>query len=257
MKSVKVLVTGGTGQIGVSLIKELLHHRFDVTLLTRTTKEVTLAGKKLKQLIGDISDRHSLQKNKKHFDVIIHLAAAKRMFEKGDELKKTNITGLKNILDVFCSHSKEAFFIFASSIDAKVRKSDYALSKLKGEAIVKRFALAHPRLKYLNLRIGNVSFPDLNNLSGWRKSLLYHELGRKDVYPIELDRLSRKMISLVRKPKFFGRTIEVYDRKVKVAHLIKEPPPKLKFGHLILSIWNFLGSLTRRGDLLIYLKSQK
>ena len=258
MSRKEVLVTGATGIVGTGLLRELSRRPYAATVLIRNKKDASRFRRRgLRVILGDITKADSLAHLRSHFDIVFHLAAAKRMFEKNHELEHNNINGLKNVLEVFCSSGKETLFVFASSIDARVRNSDYARTKLMGEKIVKSFVQKHPWTKFINVRIGNVNFSNLDGHQGWRGSLLYHELGNKNLYPVKLERLSKKMVDLIQKAKLFGKTIEIFDRKVRVADLIKKPPTKQKFGHLILSIWSFFGKLTKRADLLVYLQSEK
>ena len=247
MKPLSILVTGGSGTIGSSLLKNLQtlpHLRLTVISHAKT----------------DISSSKSLSQVGGQFDVVIHLAASLRMFEKNHELENTNIKGLLNILQAFCTSSKPIKFIFASSIDAITKNSDYALTKVKGEGIVRQFAQDHPNVTYLNLRIGNVykkQPEELVSLPSWRRSLLYYELSDKKVFPIRLQDLVLKIRDFALDPKINNKTLDLFEDGISVKNIIKPTPQRLPFGRLILWFWISLGKILNKGDRVIYLSLEK
>lgn len=279
MNTKTILITGANGLVGRSLVRYLVSSgKYQVFIMLRRPEEATdwfARNKKINMLTGDITDKQSLQKSKQNFDIIFHLAANLSMFEKNNLLKNTNIQGLKNVLSVY-NTAVSSTFIFASSIDAGRRNNDYAKTKVLGEKIVKEFHTKHPHTNFINVRIGNVytkadgGYPTaLRNflaMGGWRSSILYHELSSKNVFPIELENLSMKLTSLIDNKKVFGKTVEIYDSKLTVGNIFEQilkrdrtlhPPLKMLFGGFLLNFWSLIGKLTRRGDVLIYLKSEQ
>ena len=268
MSRKEVLVTGATGLVGTGLLRELSLWPYNVTVLVRNRGDVAKFRKQgLKVILGDIIEADSLAKFRSHFDLVFHLAAAIRQFEKDGQLQKTNIDGLKNVLETFGASSRKTIFVFASSIDARIRENDYSRTKIAGEAIVREFAKSHPQFHFINARIGNVcrepdSFSEdilrLVKPANWRSCLLYHELGQKYFYPVELPILAKRLIEMGENEADLGKTVEIYDAKVKVGEVCRDYiPPKMIFGRLLLTLWYSFGKLIRRGDLLIYLNSEK
>src|SRR3989344_7835567 len=99
-----ILITGGTGFLGKSLIKELLKYRpKSIRVFSRDEfKHYTLhkefgfkfSGGILRHLVGDVRDYERLNQAMKNCDVVIHAAALKRidMIEYNvQESIKTNI----------------------------------------------------------------------------------------------------------------------------------------------------------------------
>ena len=116
MSRKEVLVTGATGLVGTGLLRELSLWPYNVTVLVRNRGDVAKFRKQgLKVILGDIIEADSLAKFRSHFDLVFHLAAAIRQFEKDGQLQKTNIDGLKNVLDAFCSHGKKTLLILLAS----------------------------------------------------------------------------------------------------------------------------------------------
>lgn len=270
MNQKRILVTGATGVVGTGLVSELLKQSYKITVLVRHPEDIQRFNKnRIKTILGDITNLPSLKKEGgKHFDVIFHLAASLRMFEKDNIIKKNNIDGLKNVLETFCSTTKETHFIFASSVDAQRRRNDYARSKLWGEAIVADFASSNPQIKFTNVRIGNVFATREDSYEqhllamverrDWRASIIYHQLKKNKLFPVKLNNLSEKLTSLINNRKTIGKTLDIYDYCINVGEIIKKSTrPKLIFGKIILFVWFSLGRLLKRGDLLIYLASEK
>lgn len=278
----KILVTGASGYIGKHLVKKLLKKDYQVTALVRDLSSVPSWLKNNQQVIlvkGDLNNQASLKKALKGAGIVFHLAAALNIFEKNNQLKQTNIQGLKNLLLACKQQNRPLNFIFASSIDAQKRNSDYAKSKLKGEKIVKDFSLQNPQIKYLSVRIGNVyqkqaagmvqGIVDLINQNNWKSSVLYHSLANKNLYLIEMDNLTNKLVELINpidNPQTVNRTIALVDQQLTVSQLvvklkkqkiIKSYPQPSPFNPLLLQIWQFLARLLKRGDLLIYLSLEK
>lgn len=121
MKKQKVLITGGAGYVGTSLIPQLLEKDYEVTVFDRLLwgGDVLIpfmANKNFHFIKGDVRNKKELAKAVKDQNVIVHLAAiigfpACDMNPKlADE---TNVGGAKNLA---ASISKNQHIIFASSL---------------------------------------------------------------------------------------------------------------------------------------------
>lgn len=274
MRKKTILITGASGYIGRYLLKSLLHDDYLLIALVRNLAKMPcwlMGSKNLTVLEGNLQDKKTLAKALKEVDVVIHLAASLRMFEKVGELYKTNIVGLKNILQSVADANRPMKFIFFSSIDVEKRNSDYAFSKKEGEEIVIDFCRSNPKIKYVIIRAGNVSggreggiVKGIRNLmvnGGWKSSVLYHQLGEKNLYLIEMSDLVHRVKDLIDRPKSVHQICAFYQEKISARSLIHrlrlKKPPKIPFGDLFLRCWKVLGLLLKRGDLLIYLDSER
>lgn len=275
----KILVTGASGYIGKYLIRRLLKEDYELMALVRNLGKISswlLGSPKLTVIEGDLENKSSLKKAVTGVDIVFHLAAVLRMFEKNGELYKTNILGLKNLLNACKRTNRRARFIFASTIDVEKKETDYAQSKLKGEEIVKEFCQKNSKIKYTIVRIGNVwsekgegmveGVVEIMNKENWQSSILYHVLDHKPLYLIEMENLIEKLVGLVKNPKAINKTLSLMDetltvkdlvRRLKKQKLISEHPKKLPFGKVILKAWQILGKIFKRGDLLVYLSLEK
>ncbi|MFB6318343.1 SDR family oxidoreductase [Saccharicrinis sp. FJH54] len=97
----KVFVTGATGFIGKQLVTRLVEEGHSVHALYRTPEkktEIDMPGVLLFQ--GDILDQESLEKAMAGCDVVFHLAAFAKLWDKDTESwYRINVTGTENVLD--------------------------------------------------------------------------------------------------------------------------------------------------------------
>ena len=110
-------VTGGTGFIGINLIKLLLDSDWTVTALHRSTSDLKyLESMPVDLREGSITDREQLQKvMPDKTDTVFHLAGDTNLWAKNnDSQTKINIEGTRNVLEA--AHSKAVgAFIYTSS----------------------------------------------------------------------------------------------------------------------------------------------
>lgn len=166
----KILVTGGAGFIGSSLVKFLLDESHHVVVIDnfddyypRVLKERNIESFKNNRSFeifeGDIVDRDFLQGvfNKNNFDVVVHLAAkagVRPSLEDPIGYSQVNIVGTLNILEELKDKDIKNF-IFASSssvygnndkvpfnendiVDSQI--SPYAFTKKSGELICRSYS---------------------------------------------------------------------------------------------------------------------
>lgn len=104
----RVLITGGTGSFGKTMANYLLDNGCqEVRILSRDEAKqedmrISYARPELKFYIGDVRDRHSVDKAMRGVDLVFHAAALKQVpscefFPL--EAVKTNIQGSQNVID--------------------------------------------------------------------------------------------------------------------------------------------------------------
>lgn len=109
MKALKVLVTGGAGYVGTTLIPLLLQRGYEVTVLDSLMYggEVLLPffrSLKFKFLKGDVRDLRAVTDASKGQDVVIHLAAVVGLpacRENPELAEQTNFGGTVNVMKAF------------------------------------------------------------------------------------------------------------------------------------------------------------
>ncbi len=114
---VKVLITGGAGYIGTSLIPQVLNEGYEVTIFDNLIHGGNqlipfFNHKNFNFIKGDIRDKEKLREAVKGKDIIIHLAAivgfpACRM--NPQLAKDVNVQGTKNLIDV-CDKNQIVFY---------------------------------------------------------------------------------------------------------------------------------------------------
>ena len=100
---VKILITGGTGFIGIPLVKKLNSLGHTLKLLIRENSNTTPFKNlnNIEYLIGDVQDIDSLYKTVKDIDLIYHLAGYVKTWAKDkDSYYNINIQGAENIAKI-------------------------------------------------------------------------------------------------------------------------------------------------------------
>jgi len=97
----KVFVTGATGFIGASLVRELLTEGCPVRALVRPGSDRrNLAGLDLELWEGDLRDRGSLERGLAGCDTLYHAAADYRLWTRRPaDMYEINVDGTRNILE--------------------------------------------------------------------------------------------------------------------------------------------------------------
>lgn len=109
----KVLVTGGGGFIGSSLIKELNKIGYSITSISRNTYPI-LNNLGVSQIVGDINDYELVKEACKAQDVVFHIAAKVGLWGNYSEFYSTNVVGTKNIINA-CKANNVKYLIYTSS----------------------------------------------------------------------------------------------------------------------------------------------
>ena len=154
----KTFVTGATGFIGASIVRELLHDGREVRVLVRSTSNLSnLKGLDVEIVTGDLLDADGLCRGLKGCDVLYHAAADYRLWTRNpDEMYRTNVGGTTATLEA-ALESNLSRVIYTSSVgtlgnpgdgtagneDTKVSLADmvgpYKKSKFLAEREAERF----------------------------------------------------------------------------------------------------------------------
>jgi UDP-glucose 4-epimerase len=118
-KNAVLLITGGTGSFGNAVLQRFLHtdHFREIRILSRDEKKQDdmrnqINSSKLKFYIGDVRERHSIDRAMIGVDYVFHAAALKQVPSCEFfpiEATKTNVLGTQNVID--------------SAVSNKVKKS--------------------------------------------------------------------------------------------------------------------------------------
>ena len=113
----KVFVTGATGFIGASLVRELLKEGYRIRALARPNSDRrNLSGLDLEICEGDLRDRKSLEEGMKGCDILFHAAADYRLWtRKPAVMYEINVGGTRNILEAALSQGLSRV-VYTSSV---------------------------------------------------------------------------------------------------------------------------------------------
>lgn len=164
-----ILVTGGTGSIGESLISNILEHYSPkiVRIFSRDeTKQHKMSQKfekhigKLRYLIGDVRDKERLSRAMQDIDIVFHLAALKHVTAceyNPFEAIKTNVIGLQNLIEV-CIENNVEKMVFSSTDKAATPCNTMGVTKLLGEKLITtaNYYKGKTRTIFYSVRLGNV-----------------------------------------------------------------------------------------------------
>lgn len=97
MKQKTFFITGGSGFLGINLIRFLIKRgqkviNYDIAEFEYPEKP------KIKSIIGDIRDKKLLEKSMKGSDIVVHCAAALPLYKRED-IFSTDVDGTRNVLE--------------------------------------------------------------------------------------------------------------------------------------------------------------
>ena len=171
----KIIVTGGCGYIGSQVVNDLIESsNYEVIVIDNlSTGSKILLNKKAKFFKVDIKNTKKifdLVKNFNNIEAIFHFAGSLSVEESQKNPLKyytNNVLGTKSILKI-CAKMKISKIIFSSTCsifgnangkvheeNSAVPESNYGLSKLFSEIIVKNYSIKY-KFKYAILRYFNV-----------------------------------------------------------------------------------------------------
>jgi FlaA1/EpsC-like NDP-sugar epimerase len=161
----RILITGGTGSIGLELTKALLRHKpRSICLFSNDENslfEARMIFSKYPEVIyklGDVRDIKSVERVIKDYDFVFHAAALKHVTfceENPYEAISTNILGTQNMIDCAIKYGIEKF-VFVSTDKAVNPISVMGATKLLGEKLVISASKLTNKPIFSIVRFGNV-----------------------------------------------------------------------------------------------------
>ena len=200
MNNKKIMIIGGTGALGKTLIKRYNDKNHILVFSRDEHKHVNLKNKypNLSYQIGDVKDKDSLLQvmNEYKPNVIINTAALKHVpvcEENPYESVKTNIIGHRNLIDcVQLSNHELETLIFISTDKACKPINVYGMCKAISERLYIDYANKQSKIKVVLCRYGNVLESTGSVIPFFQKLL---ESGKKTL-PITDKRMTRFVITL-------------------------------------------------------------
>lgn len=172
----KILITGGSGFLGKSLVKELLDKGNTVRVLSRDEGQLIALKEDFPSIeiyTGDICDEFKVHQACKDMDGVFHLAAFKHvgLAEKfALECTESNVIGSLNVLRASRAHDLK--FVVGISTDKAAQVAGvYGASKLLMERLFKQYEDVNPHCQYRIVRYGNVLYSTGSVLCKWKALL--------------------------------------------------------------------------------------
>jgi len=113
----RVLITGGTGFLGVYLARRFLKENWEVTLFDLAPLDAADLKGKVKIIQGDIRDRQVINEAVKGHEYVVHAAAALPIQRTKKTIYSVNIDGTKNVTDAAIKYKvKRLVFISTTAV---------------------------------------------------------------------------------------------------------------------------------------------
>lgn len=109
----KCLITGGSGFLGINLVRYLLDRGYDVVSLDIADFDYPERDR-ITVIRGDIRDKQVVRNAVKGVDVVVHAAAALPLYKKAD-IYSTDIDGTRNVIDAAFECSVKRFVHISST----------------------------------------------------------------------------------------------------------------------------------------------
>jgi len=162
-----ILITGGTGSIGLGIVKQLTKYRpKEIRILSNDENSIVESIENLgknsiyKFMVGDVRDKDRLNLAIRDIDIVYHAAAMKHIDiceSNPFDAVKTNVVGTSNILEASIIEGVKKF-IFISTDKATNPTSTLGGSKLLAERLTLDAStyVKNGKTKFAIVRFGNV-----------------------------------------------------------------------------------------------------
>jgi len=107
-----ILITGGSGFLGINLIRYLKNHQ--ITSIDIATFNYPDQKSKINVVKGDIRDANLIDNLMKNIDIVIHTAAALPLY-KPEEIFSTDVYGTRILLEAAFKHNVKRFIHISST----------------------------------------------------------------------------------------------------------------------------------------------
>ena len=206
-----ILVTGGSGVVGVGTVTELLKRGHEVRLLARHAKEDARQWPSgVTPIVGDVSDVASIRGAADGCDAVLHVAGIVEESPPNVTFRRVNVEGTANIV-AEAERAGVRRLVFVSSLGAEQGESDYHRSKREAERLVERFAG-----NWTVCRPGNVYGPGDGQISVMLRlvrgvSPLVPKIGSGDqtFQPIWWEDLAAALATVVERDDLAGQSLDL------------------------------------------------
>lgn len=110
----RVLVTGGSGFLGINLIRHLLVRGFEVSNIDLAPFDYPDCRERVRMVDGDIRDRSRVDDAMEGADTVVHCAAALPLYSEED-IMTTDVDGTRNVVESALKHGVRRFVHISST----------------------------------------------------------------------------------------------------------------------------------------------
>lgn len=110
----KFLVTGGSGFLGINLIRYLHHKGHEIVSLDLVKFDYPDMNNKIKHVVGDIRDKSKVKDLMQGIDMVVHTAAALPLY-KPEEIFSTDVDGTRILLEAAKEFNVKRFIHISST----------------------------------------------------------------------------------------------------------------------------------------------
>ncbi len=174
-KQKTILITGGTGSLGKGLLKRW--RAKEIRILSRSEigqDDLRREYPKVKFILGDVKDYHTVRDAVRGVDIVVH-AAAFKYINLGEiharECALTNVIGSINVLDAVKDEKNVEICLGISTDKVAYARNVYGCSKHIMEKLFKEAANNYPKTKFACVRYGNVKGTNGSVFTIWEKQL--------------------------------------------------------------------------------------
>jgi NADH dehydrogenase len=206
-----ILVTGGSGVVGVGTVTELLKRGHEVRLLARHAKaDARQWPGGVTPIVGDVSDVASIRGAADGCDAVLHVAGIVEESPPQVTFRRVNVEGTANVV-AEAERAGVPRLVFVSSLGAEQGESEYHRSKREAERLVERFAG-----NWTVCRPGNVYGPGDGQISVMLRlvrgvSPLVPKIGSGDqtFQPIWWEDLAAALATVVERDDLAGQSLDL------------------------------------------------
>lgn len=147
----KFLITGGSGFLGINLVRHLLNRGHEIVSLDVIEFDYKDVKDKIESIKGDIRKKEDVEKAMTGVDMVVHTAAALPLYTK-EEIFSTDVEGTRILLEVAAKNNVKRFIHISSTAvygvpdhhpiyenDRLIGVGSYGVAKIKAEEECFRF----------------------------------------------------------------------------------------------------------------------